>query len=195
MRRLNPGVDVPEAVAYATGRPVPWARLPKPSNRPKPAVVPARPCIRIAARPPVRAADRPPGRPTPWQSMEAAKRLWSPEGRAALAYLERRGLTAETIRRHRLGWTPGVMLPKSDGAGYWRASGIVIPWLDGDRLANGQDPPARWSGTEVCPSFRRPPEDLSGPRSDPARHAADHRRRGVRRHAARPRARGTWPPS
>ncbi len=53
-----------------------------------------------------------------------------------MAYLtELRGLNAETIRRHRLGWTPRVTLPKSDGAGSWRASGVVIPWLDGDRLA------------------------------------------------------------
>jgi hypothetical protein len=65
----------------------------------------------------------------------AAKRLWSPEGRDALAYLEGRGLTAETIRRHRLGWAPQVMLPKGDGAGCWRAGGIVIPWFDGHRLA------------------------------------------------------------
>jgi hypothetical protein len=27
------------------------------------------------------------------------------------------------------------MLPTSDGARIWRASGIVIPWFDGDRLA------------------------------------------------------------
>jgi hypothetical protein len=53
-----------------------------------------------------------------------------------MGYLtELRGLTAETIRRHGLGWTPRVMLPTADGIRLWRASGIVIPWLDGDHLA------------------------------------------------------------
>ena len=93
-------------------------------------------------RPPVRAAERPPDCPTglpPADALalvdEAAKRLWSPEGRAALRYLEGRGLTAETIRAARLGWTARVMLPTSDGARVWPAAGIVIPWFDGDRLA------------------------------------------------------------
>jgi hypothetical protein len=66
---------------------------------------------------------------------EAAKRLWTPEGRAAMAYLEGRGLTEATIRAARLGWTPRVMLSTSDGARFWRASGVVIPWFDGGRLA------------------------------------------------------------
>jgi hypothetical protein len=58
-----------------------------------------------------------------------------PEVRATLAYLECRGLTHETIRRHRLGWTPEVKLPTADGRRTWRASGIVIPWFEGDRLS------------------------------------------------------------
>jgi hypothetical protein len=95
-----------------------------------------------AAGSPVLAAESPPDGPKglPLADAlalvdEAAKRLWTPEGAAALRYLiERRGLSLETIRRHRLGWTPRVKLPTSDGARAWRASGIVIPWLDGDRL-------------------------------------------------------------
>jgi DNA primase len=65
----------------------------------------------------------------------AEKRLWTPEGAEALAYLRGRGLTDETIRRHRLGWTPGVRLLTADGIRFWRALGVVIPWFDGDRLA------------------------------------------------------------
>jgi len=66
---------------------------------------------------------------------EAAGRLLKPEGSAALAYLKERGLTVETIERFKLGWTPGVMIPVRDGTRFWRVSGIVLPWLDGDRLA------------------------------------------------------------
>jgi DNA primase len=50
-------------------------------------------------------------------------------------YLEGRGLTAETIRQARLGWVPKVMLTTADGARFWRASGITIPWRDRGRLA------------------------------------------------------------
>ncbi len=103
----------------------------------------ARPSMPTAGHPPGKAATGPPVGPSGLARQEAerlvadaSEALWTPAGRAALAYLiESRGLTAETIRRHHLGWTPRAMLPKSDGAGYWRASGIVIPWLDGDRLA------------------------------------------------------------
>lgn len=99
--------------------------------------VPARRSVRSAATPPGRPAERPPGEPSglpPALVDEAAERLWTPEGREALAYLTGRGLTHETIKAARLGWTPGVMLPTADGLRTWRASGVVIPWLDGDRL-------------------------------------------------------------
>lgn len=65
---------------------------------------------------------------------EAEKRLWTPAGSGARRYLEGRGLRPETIEAARLGWTPGVMLPTSDGSRRWRAAGVVIPWRDGDRL-------------------------------------------------------------
>ena len=65
---------------------------------------------------------------------DAAARLWTPEGADALAYLRGRGLTEATIKTARLGWTPEVTLPTADGVRFWRASGVVIPWLDGDRL-------------------------------------------------------------
>jgi hypothetical protein len=65
----------------------------------------------------------------------AEKRLWTTEGAKALAYLRGRGLHDETIRSARLGITVGVSIPKKDGNGKWTASGITIPWFDGDRLA------------------------------------------------------------
>ncbi len=66
---------------------------------------------------------------------EAAFRLWEPEGAGALGNLRGRGLTDEAIRSARLGWTPGVGIPIEGGIRYWRIAGVVIPWLDGDRLA------------------------------------------------------------
>jgi hypothetical protein len=136
------GVGFPEAVrivAELAGIVAPSKNpaRPRPPTRSDP-VHPSMP----TAGPSGKAPERPPGGPTglpPADALalvdEAAKRLWEPEGRAVLAYLEGRGLTLETIRRHRLGWTLRVTLPKSDGAGSWRASGIVIPWRNGDRLA------------------------------------------------------------
>jgi hypothetical protein len=62
---------------------------------------------------------------------DSAARLWTPEGSAAREYLFRaRGLTEETLRRHRLGWTPRATLPNADHTRYWRASGVTIPWFD-----------------------------------------------------------------
>ena len=69
-----------------------------------------------------------------WSRMPE-KRLWTPEGARRLAYLRGRGLEDETIRAARLGFTPGVMIPKKDGTGTWKASGVTIPWFDRDRLA------------------------------------------------------------
>jgi len=66
---------------------------------------------------------------------EAAGRLWTPEGGEALAYLRGRGLTEATIKAARIGWTPRVSIPVKDGARFWDVSGILIPWLDRDRLA------------------------------------------------------------
>jgi hypothetical protein len=65
----------------------------------------------------------------------AAKRLWEPEGEAAVAYLTGRGLTHETVRARRLGWVADAAIPIDGGARTWRVSGVVLPWLDGDRLS------------------------------------------------------------
>ena len=127
----------------------------------------------------------------PWTLVEdAAKRIWTPEGRIALAYLRRRGLTDETIRQARLGWTPKVSIPVKDGIRYWRVSGIVIPWVDRGRLAmvkirrrTGEEP-------KYAEALPRPPFDLSDARGRPPWEAAGDRGRGIRRALARSGPRG-----
>jgi hypothetical protein len=136
------GIGFPEAkrwLAELAGIAVPSGNTARPRPRVRSGPAPA---LVQTARPPARTAERPPDGPTglpPADALslvdEAAERLWSPEGRAARDYLGGRGLTDATVRRHRLGWTHRVWLPTADGARFWRASGIVIPWLDGDRLA------------------------------------------------------------
>ncbi len=66
---------------------------------------------------------------------EAAGRLWRHEGTEALAYLHNRGLADGTIRAARLGVVKTVSIPTRDGDRCYQARGVVIPWLDGDRLA------------------------------------------------------------
>jgi DNA primase len=65
---------------------------------------------------------------------DAEKRLWTPEGAAALADLRGRGLTDETIKAARLGWSADASIPIEVGARYWHVYGVVIPWFDSDRL-------------------------------------------------------------
>jgi DNA primase len=58
---------------------------------------------------------------------DAERRLWTPEGAEALAYLHERGLSHATIRAARLGTVPPLDLPG-------RPRGVSIPWFDGGRL-------------------------------------------------------------
>ena len=129
------GVSFPEAIARLTGT----------TNPPMRSVGPLAPDAGIQARNQVARANG--GGPTPRPSglppeaaaalvTEASARLWSPEGADALAYLTgpERYLSPETIRAARLGWTPGVDVPKA-GGGTFRPLGVVVPWFDGDRLA------------------------------------------------------------
>jgi hypothetical protein len=104
-----------------------------------PAGKPIRPRPPIAS--PAKAASRPPDPPSglpPLDALalveDAEQRLWTSEGSTALTYLHGRGLDDETIRRHRLGMVANLEIPRKDGSGTWRASGVVIPWFDGDRL-------------------------------------------------------------
>lgn len=56
--------------------------------------------------------------------VDASERLlWAEEGRHALEYLRGRGLTDETIRAARLGWTPRAVKVA------WTPRGIVVPWF------------------------------------------------------------------
>ncbi|MEO6809936.1 MAG: CHC2 zinc finger domain-containing protein [Isosphaeraceae bacterium] len=68
--------------------------------------------------------------------LDAERRLWTSEGADALDYLRgpERGLEEETIKTTRLGFSPGVDVPKRSGEGTYHVSGIVVPWLSGDRL-------------------------------------------------------------
>lgn len=66
--------------------------------------------------------------------LDAEARLWSDEGIDALQHLrDARGLTDETIKEARLGWTPHATARKKDGTPY-EFSGATIPWFDGERL-------------------------------------------------------------
>jgi len=124
------GVSFPEAVRWLAEQAgiVPASRN---STRPRPP----------AAKPgkaPAAAPDTPSGLPVADALSlvtEAAGRLWTPEGAKALAYLKGRGLTEETIRSARLGWTLEVWLPTREGDRYFRESGITIPWHENGRLA------------------------------------------------------------
>jgi DNA primase len=66
---------------------------------------------------------------------ESARRLWEPSGRQGLAYLRGRGLKDRTIRWARLGWVDKLSLPLKDRGGTWSISGVILPWIDRDRVA------------------------------------------------------------
>jgi DNA primase len=65
---------------------------------------------------------------------QAAGRLYSPEGRAALEYLHGRALTDATIRAARLGYVASVWIPTREQDRCYQARGVVIPWFEADRL-------------------------------------------------------------
>jgi DNA primase len=109
------GMTFREALAYLTGGPGLTVRM---ASRPKLTYPPETPPAHqwMTAEAAVAIVN------------EAAARLWSPEGESHLAYLTGpRGLTRETIRAARLGWTPPLDLPL-------RPRGIVIPWFTGQVL-------------------------------------------------------------
>jgi DNA primase len=118
----------PEAVAHLAGKSIPSDG----STRPRP------PAGSKSVKAPECHAKRSSGLPLADALKlveEAAARIWTPEGGDALAYLRGRGLTEATIKAARLGWTPRVSVPVKDGIRFWDVSGIVIPWMDRDRLA------------------------------------------------------------
>lgn len=118
------GVSFPEALRRLTG----GGRSPSVNTSPRPRPEPPPP--------------DPPAGPSGMRKAaalslvaESSARIWTPEGKEALAYLiDRRCLTPSTIRSIGLGWTPGVVIPRRVG-GTYTARGLVIPWVEGDRLA------------------------------------------------------------
>ncbi len=138
------GWTFPEAVRWLAKQ---AGIMPTASSRPRPPAAPGNAALSKGPRPPAagtprKAAARPAEQSSGLALMDASKlaedaagRLWTPEGADALGYLRGRGLTDETIRAARLGWTPGVGIPIEGGVRYWRVAGIVLPWLDGDRVA------------------------------------------------------------
>ena len=123
VRRLNPSMSFPEAVAILTGGAVPARK-----TATKPAATPA-------PKPPPETSGLPEADALALVEAAAA-RLWSPEGAEALAHLTGpRCLSPETIRAARLGWTSGASVPTRDGDRSYRALGLVIPWFLGGRLA------------------------------------------------------------
>jgi hypothetical protein len=114
VRKLNPGMTFPEAVALLDGPPARWGPAPpRPARRAAPEALPG--AWRESAAALVADAER---------------RLWTPSGAEALRYLQGgRGLAEETIRQARLGSAPG--------------RGITIPWFDriGPTLVNVRRPP------------------------------------------------------
>jgi hypothetical protein len=118
------GATFPEAVAYLTG-----ARASTMAHK-----AATRPVVKPATERPPRRSGLPEAEAMALVE-DAEARLWSAEGTDALAYLTGpRCLSAETIRRAHLGWTPGLDVPRS-GGGTFRALGIVIPWFNGEHLA------------------------------------------------------------
>ncbi len=124
------GVAFPEAIRWLAEQ----AGIATPSGKP------ARP--RPPAASPVKPPEKPPEGPSGLPEadalalvQDASERIWTPSGSTALEYLRRdRGLTEATIKAARLGWVRSVMIPKADGVGFFKASGVTIPWHDAGRL-------------------------------------------------------------
>ncbi len=95
----------------------------------------------------------------------ARERLWSSQGLRYRRWLHLRGLTNATIRAAGLGWTPGVQIPAKGDIRYFRASGIVIPWFEGDRLAMAKIRQPASRRPKYVESFRDAPRLYPSPES------------------------------
>jgi len=80
-----------------------------------------------------------------------------------LECLRSRGLTDETIFTARLGFVRNVAIPKASEDGTYRASGVVIPWFDGDRLALVKIRQADGIKPRYVEAFRDRPRIYPGP--------------------------------
>ena len=107
------GVDFLEAIRWLADMQAAIERIRPRATRARPAQGPRPPA---PPRPLTAATEQPLGLPLADALAlveDAAKRIWTPEGAKALAYLQGRGLTAETIQAARLGWTPRRVDPDS----------------------------------------------------------------------------------
>jgi DNA primase len=155
------GLTFPEAkrwLAEQVGIVLPTTHCSKPLNHSKPpSVSPVAVPVATPEEPPARSSGLPLADALALVE-DSEKRLWTPEGADALTYLHDRGLTADTIRQGRLGWVPKVMLPTSDNARYWKASGITIPWFDHGRLTLVKIRQPEGSKPKYAEAFRDRPE-------------------------------------
>ena len=107
--------------------------------------------VQPAAAVPAHESSEPPS--DAWQAraialgLAAADRLWAPEGSRALAWLQQRGLTIETIRAASLGFHENPACADGDlredpaawglpvgHSAVWAPRGITIPWQSGGHL-------------------------------------------------------------
>jgi DNA primase len=145
------GVGFPEAVAYLAGKPAPSGKPARPRH---PAASPAK----APGKSPEEASGLPLADALALIA-DAEQRLWTPEGTAALEYLRRdRGLTEATIRQARLGRVRSVMIPKADGVGFFKASGVSIPWHDAGGLTLAKIRQPEGSRPRYAEAFRDRPE-------------------------------------
>ncbi len=169
-RRLHPAMSFPDILAFLAGTS---------------SSCPTLATIAPLARPKSEAEAR----PEDWQEAvreavtEGERRLWSPNGAAALDYLRKRGLKDESIRSARLGWFGG------DRAGIHR--GIAIPWMRGEKIlmVNVRRPEGCRPKYMAIPGSRREGLYL-GDRPDPGGTAGRDRRGGDGLPLARPGAFG-----
>ncbi len=126
--------DFPEAVAILTGRTRPERRRRVGLKRPASGVSGFRPDP--ANTPPLTDPTPTPSGVDPETAAALVERsaptLWTREAEPELDRLRARGLSDETIRTARLGWTGPVEIPKRDGKGTYQALGVVIPWFGRD---------------------------------------------------------------
>lgn len=112
LRWMRPGLDFVGAVQQLTGGALPAVERTAPPARP------ARPAQ------PVQSAD--------WRRgaedlvARAHARLWTKEGAAGQAYLERRGLDPHVWLAYGVGYDPAVSVPGTEGK--QKAPAIVLPW-------------------------------------------------------------------
>ena len=149
------GLHFPEAVAYLAGKPAPSGK----PTRPRPPAAGARQGPWQAAR----ASPRGCPWPMPWRWWRTPRNASGRPRERTRWHTRGRGLTAETIRAARLGWTPELTLPTVTEAATGEHPGssslgsIATAW----RWSRSASP--REKDPEVRRSVPRPPELFPAP--------------------------------